>query len=444
MRDYVVTALIFGLLPVCLIRPWIGILVWYWFGTMNPHRLTWDFAYAMPFALWIGGATLLGALFAKDRRSIPWNTQLVIVVILAAYFSLTTLFAWAPVEAWAQWKKVMKILLMTFVATMFIYGQGRIRALLLVLALSVGFYALKGVLFLINTAGSGRVEGPPGSFLEGNTFIGLAFCMVLPLLLMLAREEQRYWLRQLLYLTAGCAFVATIFTYSRGAYVGLAAVAVLTFLHLKKKTLAVVFMIPAILLAPGVLPDQVFERVELITGYQQESSANQRLQAWTVAINLAMDRPLTGAGFEFEYADDNERWLRYGDRKYDWALSRSSAAHSIYFQILGQHGIVAFVLYLALLIGTLLSLRRTKSWARERPGLGWLANYATGLQLGLGGYMVAGAFLSSAYFDFAWIYVAMAAILAREITPAGQPVNAPVDRSGHAPSFATKATAREP
>src|SRR5262245_19570330 len=103
MRDYVVTALIVVLLPVCLIRPWIGVLVLDWFGVMNPHRLTWNFAYSMPFAVWIGGATLLGALFAKDRRSIPWNAQLVIVVVLAAYFGFTTLFAWAPFEAWGQW-----------------------------------------------------------------------------------------------------------------------------------------------------------------------------------------------------------------------------------------------------------------------------------------------------------------------------------------------------
>ena len=61
MRDYVLTLLILGLLPVCVWRPWIGILVWYWFGLMNPHRLTWDFAYSMPFASWIGGATLVGA-----------------------------------------------------------------------------------------------------------------------------------------------------------------------------------------------------------------------------------------------------------------------------------------------------------------------------------------------------------------------------------------------
>ena len=45
MRDILVTVLVFGMLPLILWRPWIGILVWSWLGYMNPHRQTWGFAY---------------------------------------------------------------------------------------------------------------------------------------------------------------------------------------------------------------------------------------------------------------------------------------------------------------------------------------------------------------------------------------------------------------
>src|SRR5664279_2738825 len=96
MRDYPLTALVFALLPVCLVRPWLGILAWYWISLMNPHRLTWGFAFTMPFALLIGVATLLGAIAAKDRRPVPWNRELILMAVLLAYFTLTTFFAWAP------------------------------------------------------------------------------------------------------------------------------------------------------------------------------------------------------------------------------------------------------------------------------------------------------------------------------------------------------------
>ncbi len=415
MRDYVLTAIIFSLVPLCFLRPWIGILVWYWFGLMNPHRLTWSFAYSMPFAMVIGGAVLLGTLVARDRKPIPWNGPLVLVVVLLVYYTFTTFFAWAPAYAWPQWEKVAKIVLTTLVATMFIYGKDRIRALLLVVVFSIGFYGVKGAFFVIRRAGLERVEGPDGSFIAGNTFLGLALSMVIPLLVMLAREEQRPWLKRLLYATAALSFVSTIFTYSRGAFLSLGAITVLLFFHLKHKVLALLILIPAIFLAPGVLPDQIFQRAELITNYEEEGSANERLQSWTVAIGIAKDNPFTGAGFEFEYAPDDTRWLSYGDPKYERFLRHSSAAHSIYFQVLGQHGILAFVLYLALLFGTLISLRRAKAAARSIPGAEWIINYATGVQIALGGYMVAGAFLSSAYFDLAYLFYALSAILNREL-----------------------------
>jgi probable O-glycosylation ligase (exosortase A-associated) len=418
MRDYVLTLLIVGLLPVCVWRPWIGVLVWYWFGLMNPHRHTWDFAYSLPFAAWIGGATLIGVVFAKDRKPLPWNTGLVLLAVLMAYYTLTTFFAWAPDPAWEQWRKVMKVVLMTFVATMFIYGKERIYALMLTMALSIGFYGVKGFFFVLRSGGAQHVQGPEGTFISGNTFLGLALTMILPVLVCLAREEERRWLRNLLYATAGMTGVSTIFTYSRGAFLGLAAIVPLIFMRSKRKWLAAAMLVPALLVAPALLPESVFQRAELIENYETDRSANMRLQSWTVAWNVARDQPLTGAGFNFEYGNVRDRWLRYSSEEYAWALRRAQAAHSIYFQVLGQHGFVALGLFLALLAGTLISLGRLRARAAANPELRWLSSYASGLQIGLVAYMVSGAFLSSAYFDLAYLYYALAAILWREMRTA--------------------------
>ena len=420
MRDFALTAFVLALLPVCLARPWLGILAWYWIGLMNPHRLTWGFAYTMPFAMLIGGATLLGAVIAKDRRPIPWNRELVLTAILLAYFTMTTFYAWAPTYAWPQWEKVAKIIVMTFVATMFIYGKKRIRALLLVVGASIGFYGVKGGIWSIIHGGAGQVQGPANSFIDGNTFLGLALNMVIPLLVALARDESRRWLRQLLYLTAALSVVASIFTYSRGAWLGLAVVVPLMMLQFKSR--------PRIILTAGVVliaffataifPEKVFQRAETIPNYEEDGSANQRLESWSVAWNVAKDRPLVGAGFEFEYADDG-RWLEYGSEEYRRAMivanKDSAAAHSIYFQVLGQHGFLAFALYLWLLVSVCLTLWRMRAASRIDVDSGWIGTYATGLLIGLLGYAVSGAFLSSAYFDLAWLYIAFSALLSREV-----------------------------
>ena len=67
MRDVLLTLLVFGSLPFILKRPHIGVLVWAWLSYMNPHRLTWSFAYDMPFAQ-IVAITLLIALFSTKEK----------------------------------------------------------------------------------------------------------------------------------------------------------------------------------------------------------------------------------------------------------------------------------------------------------------------------------------------------------------------------------------
>jgi putative inorganic carbon (hco3(-)) transporter len=420
MRDYALTAVVFALLPVCLVRPWLGILVWYWIGLMNPHRLTWGFAYTMSFAMLIGGATLIGAVFARDRRSIPWSREMLLMAVLPLYFTVTTFYAWAPTFAWAQWEKVAKVIFMTFVTTMFIYGKTRIRALMFVVVGSIGFYGVKGGIWSILRGGAGQVQGPEGSFIDGNTFLGLALNMVVPMMVALARDEERGWLRRLLYASAALSVVASIFTYSRGAWLGLAVVVPLVLLQLKAVSRVVVVggLALAAVFATAILPEKVFQRADTIAGYQEDGSANQRLESWSVAWNVAKDRPFVGAGFEFEQAG-GDRWLDYGSddyRRFMIAANKdSSAAHSIYFQVLGQHGFVAFFLYVALLVSVCLTLVRVWAKGSQSPQTAWTSTYAVGLLIGLMGYFVSGAFLSSAYFDLAWLYFALSAVLGREL-----------------------------
>ena len=418
MRDYLLTAFVAVLVPIAFVRPWIGVLGWYWIGFMNPHRLTWDFAYTLPFAAAVGLATLAGALFARDRRSIPMTPEMVLTIVLLAYFAFTTLFAWAPNQAWAQLVKVAKIIVMTLVATMFIYGRERIRWLLLVAALSIGFYGFKGGIWSILTGGAEQVLGPEKSFIEGNTFMGLALNMVIPVIVALGLEEPRRWLRRLLYLTAALCVVASVFTYSRGAWLGLLMILPLVVWQFgaKLRVLLGVVLVATLATAPLFMPDRFLTRWDTLQNYEQDCSSNQRFMSWTVHWNIAKTYPITGAGFELEWAQDG-RYLSFGDAAYAHCFrnAESSAAHNIVLQVVGQHGMVAGGLYVALLGYVLLRLWRLRAEARTDSRTRWISTYAYGLLAGYFGYVVTGMFLSSAYFDLPWLYVAVCAILGREL-----------------------------
>lgn len=412
MRDIFVVFTVLALTPVSFARPWIGVLVFSWLGYMNPHKLSWGFAREMPLAMLIGVATLAGLLITKEKKRIPWTPELAIMVVMFALFTLTSFFAWAPAAAWEQWDKVMKIMLMTLVSTMLIYGRAKIHALILVIALSIGFYGTKGGYFTLTHGGQFSVLGPEGTFISGNTSIGVAMIMVLPLLVFLGRVEPRKWLRRGLYVMAGLTTLSIVFTYSRGALLGLGAILPLIFLKTNKKILAIAILLPLAYFGKDLVPEALYSRAETIQTFEQDSSSMQRLQAWSVAYNIAKSHPFVGAGFNFEESSD-ERWLSYADFMVENGTNVARAAHSIYFQVLGQHGFIAVVLFVVMLLLTLWRLQKIKR-AMAKGANAWIGSYASMIQIALIGYMVAGAFLSLAYFDLLYAYVGLAAMLQRE------------------------------
>ena len=118
MRDLLVIIVVFGALPWIFTRPYIGVLFWSWLGYMNPHRLTWSFAYDFPFAQVVALATLVGLLFSRERKRIPWTPTTAIWVMFVLWMNVTTLFALDPAFAYAEWDRTMKIQLMTLVTLM--------------------------------------------------------------------------------------------------------------------------------------------------------------------------------------------------------------------------------------------------------------------------------------------------------------------------------------
>jgi probable O-glycosylation ligase (exosortase A-associated) len=424
MRDLIVLLAVVGLIPLALARPWVGFLGYTLIGFWNPHKFTWTLQ-DMRVALAVGGATLVGLVLTRERKPIPWSRELVLMILLAVYFVITTLVAWSPAAAYDQLDRVLRIYFMTFVMGLVIFGERKIRALLWTIIVGIGFFGVKGGLFSLQTGGQYQVIGPESTFLEANTSLGLAFNMILPLLLLSAQEQTIKWRKLALYGATFLTLVATVFTYSRGAWLGLAATLAVFLFRMKRGFLVGAMLAVVGLVGVQFVPDKVFNRAETIGNYEQDNSAMTRVQAWSVAWHLALAKPLTGGGFDFETGVDPDRWLAYADRKYDIQGSTPRAAHSIYFQVLGQHGFIAFGLFMAMLCGTMLSYSDIYKKTRGRPELEWMGQYARALQTGMVGFLVSGAFLNLAYFDLLYLYIGLVPILKRELREHALPVPRP-------------------
>ena len=424
LRDVVLLIVLIGLVPICAIRPWLGILAWFWVAFMVPHGLTWGFGRTLPIAMAIGGATLLGWLLTKDRKPIPWTFTVIALGLMAAHFTLTTILAYNPEEAWVKWEWVSKALFMTFVTMSLFQDRARLRWLYVVVGLSLGFYGLKGGIWVLRTGGGERVFGPDMSFFADNNTLGLALCMILPILIYLSREEPRRWLKRLMRVVFFFTIIAIVFTYSRGAFLGLLVIlAVLIWRSPWRLRFATGLLIGALVAAP-LIPDNLWERIKSISDQEsaetRDTSVQGRFQAWRTAWNTALDRPFTGAGFRALW--NRDIWLTYYDGTDILAIRD---AHSLYFEVLGEHGFVGLGLYFVVVASTLLTLRRIRRRWRGHPEQGYLASYAEMTSLCLYPYMVAGAFIGVAYFDLYFMLVATSVIL-RSLSDEAEKALAPV------------------
>ena len=432
MRDLAVTVVVFGLLPVCLSRPWIGVLVWSWLGYMNPHRLTWGFAYSMPFAQFTILATLTGFLFTRDRRPLPRTREVYLLLALWAHFLLTTLHALHPIMAWDFFGEVSKILLVTFLTMLLFQDEQKLRVLLYLIALSIGFFGLKGGIWALATGGGNQVLGPPDSFISGNTEIGLALIMVIPILVLLSRDEPRRWLRIAVKIIFFFSVVATLITYSRGALLGLGVVLSLLFLRDRAKFIVLPLMLILAFfgrpIVESVMPEQWLERMGTIKTYEADRSARMRLNSWYVAYRVALDHPILGGGFK---PFDKDIYLQYTPEE---DLNSQQDAHSIYFQVMAEHGFVGLALYVSLILSTFVSLRQVLWRTRADPARRSFHNRAKMIETSLAGYLVSGAFLSLSYFDLFFHLVAIAIVLKTlALRPAPVPVDPLVPASARAP-----------
>jgi putative inorganic carbon (HCO3(-)) transporter len=444
IRDVLLVGLVVASLPLCFWRPYYGVLVWTWISFMSPHRLSWGFAYDLPLAQMVALPMLAGFLFTKERRSIPLFAESIFLGGFWILTFVTTLYALYPGEAWADFEQFSKVLLVTFVTISLVQDRSKLRYVLLVAGACIGFYGLKGGFWSLATGGAGgMVLGPTGSFIEDNNSLSLALNMILPIVYYLAREEQRLWVRKLLYATFFLTVVAVIFTYSRAGFLGLLVVLSMIVARSRWKSYALALAFVAVIGLVSFVPERWFNRMNTISEYEQDRSAMSRIYAWKLGWQLALDSPLVGGGFRVFGHD--EIWAKYAPDYYFGigkdATNRTPNAHSIYFLTLGEHGFIGFFLFVGLILSTLVSLRRTRRYGRSLRDGTWLVNYSFMVETSIVAFLVTGAFQNLAYFDLFYFLIGTTIVLRRlAATAAAEPEQlaiAPAVSSKVAGSIAT-------
>jgi probable O-glycosylation ligase (exosortase A-associated) len=207
-------------------------------------------------------------------------------------------------------------------------------------------------------------------------------------------------------------------TYSRGGLVGLVVLALFYFKESNNKFVSVLILVIISYIGANLMPDAWFERMDTIQSADNDLSFMGRVSAWKISTLLALDRPFLGGGMKA--AETYSVWLSYAVQLREKLtfidtpppdLTGARAAHSIYFQVLGDAGFVGLFLFVSTLgVAYRKLVNCTKKFTPKSPQ----HTLAKMLKLSLIMYIVVGLALSKAYFDLIYAVYALIRVLERQ------------------------------
>ena len=406
MRDIVLAALVGALLIAVFKHPVVGAYLWAWLSLMNPHKLTYGFAFRLPFAQAAAAVTLVMFLATKQKQSLPFTGVVVCLFAMVVWMSFTSLFAMADTDSVSQrWIYIIKMVLMLLVTWMLITDAKQLRVLIWIVTFSVCFFGIKGGVWTVLTGGGGRVWGPPGGMLEENNALAVALVMLTPILYFLRQTETNKWLRRLLLFSMVTVVFSILGSQSRGALLALLSMSLFLGLKGKYPVRTSLLIVLGVVIAISFMPDSWTRRMETLNTYEEDTSAMSRIWTWKTLWAAALDRPIVGVGFG---ADNLAVFSRYAPIDGFFAIfaGKVFVAHSIYLQMLGEHGFVGLSLFLGLGATTWFTASSIASKCKDDPEFGsWMPLLMRMVQVSLIGYAAGGAFLSLAYLDLPYYII---------------------------------------
>jgi probable O-glycosylation ligase (exosortase A-associated) len=426
MRDAFLLAVLPILLFYILRSPFIGLGLWIWTAMFFPNGWVYGAASNIRYNLLFAGLTLVVYLISKDKSKLQLGSIGILVLLFFLWTTLSTVFGLAlPDIAWDFWTRLLKIVTLFLFVLLIVDKKLHIDFFIWCLMLSVGFYACVEGLKYIASGGGHILQGMPGHVIGDRNDLALALAMLLPLSFYLLGEYGKRSLILRIGLLGAIALIVTsiIGTNSRGGLVALAAVGGYLFLKSKRKLLFLFLMITIGSLIFSVIPEQWYSRMDTIANADEDASFMGRIVAWKLSFILAVQHPLLGGGFKA--LESFPVWLELSKEfsLYPYFYSGNSvpdihaahAAHSIYFQVLGDHGFIGLLLFVSILGLSFSKAGHIASKARILQAPNWFIQLATMLRLSIFAYAVGGAALSFAYFDMIYSLYGLVIVMDKKI-----------------------------
>jgi putative inorganic carbon (HCO3(-)) transporter len=247
------------------------------------------------------------------------------------------------------------------------------------------------------------VSGAPGWFGNSGEF-GIEMCVFLPIVGYFTVgmwPTLSKWQRITMVLVTLSALVGAIGSSSRGALLGMGAIAIWVMLRSPQRLRAIVITFVLAAMSWLILPEESKDRWR---DAGDDKTSQSRLQYWKDGLKIASEYPVLGIGYN--------SWMPYYRDHYD---PTPELPHNLFIECLVELGYVGLFVFLLLVGGTFWqnaqTRKRTGKNARAPDRLAY--NLAFGLDGALIGYLASGFFVTVFFYPFFWINLAFTMAIAR-------------------------------
>lgn len=410
MRDLFLSILFPAALLWALYSAQGSILVLNWIWFQRPYDFSWGFWNSMPlFQIALAVAFFSNLLRGQLKLRFP----LILIVYLGflVWITLSTMFAFNEARAWEYYRTFLPSM---WVAPVLLFATIRDLSLLKwVLWVAAGGIGLNAAKTAVSStlSGGAHLDDQISGFVGDNNVFGLVLCLVVATLMGLrVTLPERTWARVLFYFFVGLIVLCIVYTKSRGALISLVLLFLFASLFSTRPVRHSLLVIVVAALGYLIVPSTYFERLGTLRELETDVSAMGRIENWHLAWEAAVHHPLLGVG--------PNNHVSYNKALFPEVQVR--AAHSVYFQVLGELGFVGLFLFLWITLLVLRSLWKAHRLARAGPETSsevtLVRSLSYWLLCGFGAYSVGAGLLNMLYIEFPW-YLAFYGSMLYQLVP---------------------------
>lgn len=413
MRDLVFAALMLMAIPLALARPVNAYLLWGWTAVVVPTSYLYGFMADARLNFFFGALTLALVLLGR----VPWSsyqknplTWLYLLFLLHGTLAFALAFPDNPHNA-RYYEFFVKGLVFCLVMPFFVRERVHLHAIILVVVLGFGLHGSLNGLKTLASGGGHNVIGPAGTMIDDRNHLSTALALSLPLIYYLIQHSASRWMRLGCIGVFGLVALAIVGSGSRGGFIALSVVSLWLVVTSRQRWRVLLLLMVLGTLFVSLAPERWGERLATIDNAGQDESFMGRVIAWKVSSAIAIAHPIVGGGFHavqvpaiwnnFKASPGLLGFLNLPVPEFN-----AKAAHSIYFEVMGDMGFVGLALFLIILLRAIHSrfvIKRTIDTLG--PGWLWARDMADMLMLAVVAYMAGGAAVSLGYFEV--IYMVM-------------------------------------